>query len=85
MSRNQQNILISCKLLVLIIYWRQYCTLIIYYNCSISNFKQPPPELWDEVSSIASALRCPKEDLTPEQEFLSDMFQNLNEEVNSYF
>ncbi|XP_026480777.1 integrator complex subunit 10-like [Ctenocephalides felis] len=52
-----------------------------YFNFIISNFKQPPPELWDEVSAIASALRCPKEDLTAEQEFLSDMFQNLNEEV----
>lgn len=44
-------------------------------------FQNQPPELWNEVTQLTSALRIPEGGTTSEQEFYVKMFQHISYEV----
>lgn len=53
------------------------------FSYIVMTFQNQPPELWQEISKLTTALRAPDDKITKDDKFYVEMFQHISYEVQN--
>lgn len=53
------------------------------FSYIVLTFQNQPPELWQEIAQLTTALRAPEDKVTKDEDFYVEMFQHISYEVQN--